>query len=198
MLGKKTRKKNNDSTENTCKKGNTNLKKSNNKFEKKWFNYNSYPENYIMSIRDANILACRLRNNTSQGILKAEKKAFFNFFEFIKKSPRPSRADEIEVLIAALKHGRIKTIYNYNNDLSIEEKTDSNNSFLDIKRENEKILSLEKSEKMKNSKIDNFLEKSNEKINETKKKNKPKNDHQGAEIVIYSYNFIYYIFVYII
>lgn len=209
MLRKKFRRKKRVSKENKRSSDN-NSKIKNNKSAKKWFKYyNHYPGNYIMSIRDANILAFRLRNNTSQGILKAEKKAFYNFFEFIKKSSCPKRADEFEDLFAVLKNGNIKTVYNYNDDFSIEEKSDSDNSYLDIKRENEKILlSLEKSEKIKENKIDNFLEKSNEekskvfslknkdnktlKFTENEKKNKiqdeiiPKNDE--IKDVVYDKN----------
>jgi hypothetical protein len=183
MLGKKTKRKFQLSNKENNKKNSKPKKNNKNKKVKKWFTYyNNYPDDYIMSGRDANILSIRLNSFAEQGILKSEKKAFYNFMEYIKKSPNPERANEFQDLYSALKEGTIKTVNSSKNDLSIKEESDLDDSFRDIAGENEIILSENNTNKKRDAKIDNFIVKSMEqtkdseikKHNEQSKNEKPK------------------------
>jgi len=158
MLGKKT--KQNATKEKPNSDSNKNDKKNkNSKKNKKWLAYyENYPDTYLMNRRDTNLLELRLKKKPSQGILKSEKRAFYNFIEFLKKSNNPERAEEFLGIYQILKLGIIKTSTISKKDILIkEEKDEENDSFIDVQRENEKILS-QKYDKEKNSiKIDNYL-----------------------------------------
>ena len=189
MLGKKTKRKFHLSNKGIKKNSNKPKKDSKNKKVKKWFKYyNNYPEDYIMTGRDANILSIRLKSFSSQGILKSEKKAFYNFIEYLKKSPNPKRADEFQDIYSALKEGVIKTVDNTKNDLSIKEESEIDDSFLDVARENEIILSKSNINKKADAKIDNFLVNSTKhtidseiKNNDKKSKNDKSKDNKIKE-----------------
>lgn len=93
--------------------------------------------------------------------------------EYIKKSTNPERANEFQDLYSALKEGTIKTVNIRKNDLLIKEESDLDDSFRDIARENEIILSKNNSNKKRDAKIDNFFAKSME---QTKDSEIKKND----------------------
>ena len=128
----------------------------------KWFNYYAkYPKNYLMSSRDADILYVRINKNKRKGILSEERKAFYNFYDFVKKSNNPERVNKYTTLYHELKLGKIKTAKKGKNDACFNEVTDYDDSFLDVDLENKRILKEKKQEHESIKKINEFLNKKN-------------------------------------
>ena len=103
--------------------------------------YDEKPANYLMTPRDASILAQRIKHFKSGGILKSEKIAFMNFYNFIKKSKRTERINEYSSLYYDIKNGNVKVRERKGNEISLDECSEMDDSFMDIYFENEKIIS---------------------------------------------------------
>lgn len=103
--------------------------------------YDEKPANYLMTPRDASILAQRIKNFKSGGILKSEKITFINFYNFIKKSKQTERINEYSSLYYDIKNGNVKVRERTGNENSLDECREMDDSFIDIYFENEKIIS---------------------------------------------------------
>lgn len=176
MLKKKIRRKRSKAPKNIHDQ---NSKSDNNEEDQivKWLAfYEKYPNNFLMSRKDADTILSRLHYNKNQGILKAEKNAFINFVEFIKKSDNPNRIEPYKDIYFSLKKNKIKIATKKINDISIEEDINfRDDSFLDIENEREKILLETKRDKAGNKRIEKLLEKTNDIDTKKNEMNEPSN-----------------------
>lgn len=158
----------------------------------KWFTYyENYPSNYMMTIRDADILVQRIKLIKNQGILQSEKQKFMNLCNFLKKIGKKELMSDYIVPYNALKSGKIIKGHISKNDIFYDDNTtEMDDSCPDVYIENERILNKykkETTENIINNKLDKFLEKekrnkkspinsrnSGNKIQDKKSKKKPK------------------------
>ncbi len=166
------------------------LKKAENEKSKKkklykWLSYyQKYPLNYLMTKRDADILSKRLKINKRQGVLKCERQAFYNLFDFIKKSHDPSRNNEYLELYSALKLGEIKIKEINKGEETIQEDKERDDEFIDVYYYNEEILKKTKADNLKQKALNDYLEKKKEdnQINKkTEEMGKSKDDFKYEE-----------------